>query len=297
MDMQPKSLADEYMPAEISRDTRWFIHAITVAKDLEHRLPLMDSIKEIESLRHQAAGLAKWAEGKKENMATEWAGLGKELYNWAVRVTMMCQRRVGQLLGEMDLSKGGRPKTSPQRGEVSQPPPKPEVTLPSLGLSHQYASDAKTLASVPEKQLTAAMEEQIKESGKIAKQRLIKQVRADAKKRGQPVDEKTAEKRARWREQKVEEQSRKNRERYEVSASAAKENGPRTRTAPSDKFKKYWVKERKLLITFFDTPDLEKIGEYWWREFNTYRAQQEKTLSDYRQERDRREAAAELAKP
>jgi len=38
-------------------------------------------------------------------------------------------------------------KTSPPGGPVSEPPPKP--TLQELGITRNYASDAKVLASVP----------------------------------------------------------------------------------------------------------------------------------------------------
>src|SRR5215471_7416102 len=75
-------LADEHMPEEISQDTRWLINAISVAKDLEHRLPLMDSIPEIENMRQQAAGIAKWAEAKPKSSNETVGSLIKELHNW-----------------------------------------------------------------------------------------------------------------------------------------------------------------------------------------------------------------------
>jgi hypothetical protein len=279
------SLIDGAMPKDISAETRTFINAVAVVKDLEQRLPLIETIEEVENLRSQTIAVARWAEEKQKIDSTvkEW----KELYQWAVRVSMMCQRRVGQILKTLDLSKGGRPqKTPPRRGGVLETPPPP--TLKDLGLSYNYASDAKTLAGIPEEKLGQKIEAQIAEDGQIKKQRLIKQIRAEAKRKGETIDEKTAKDRARWRINAEKKQSRINQERAKT---------PRPRESPSDKFRLYWTKEKTLLRQFFAISDLEKVGEYWWREFHAYRSEAEKILSDLRQDRERRKALTELAKP
>lgn len=261
MNTSPVILTDDHMPPDISRDTRWLVNAITVVKDLEHRLPLINSITEVQELKHQASGLAKWAEAKKGGVG-EWHALAKELYNWAIRVGMMCQRRTGQLLNEQNPAKGGRPpkKTSPPSGPVSEPPPKPEVTLASQGISKNYASDAKVLANTPEKELSDSIDKQLADTGRITKKKLIKQARA---KQTGLFEKQTVFK----------------------------------KNSPSDRFDRYWNQERRLLTKSFETPDLEKVGDYWWREFHKFRIEQEKTLAEYRQDNERRKAAVELAKP
>jgi hypothetical protein len=284
----------ELLPADISPDTRTLIKAITVVADLEQRLPLIDTIEEVERWRIQTATVQSFArETQKQagGQSNEWVLLAKELERWAARVGIMCHRRVGQLLKNTKLSKGGRPVTKTPRLErvVSQVPDSPPITLKSLGLSYDYAASAAVLAGVPEKELEAKIDQQVQAEGEIKKKKLIAQIKAEAKAKGESIDDKAATNRARWRRQKAKKQSEANRER------AA--NSPRERTSPSDRFKSYWSKEKKLLYEFFETSDLEKVAEYWWREFHLYRVQEEKILSDLRQERERKKALAELAKP
>jgi hypothetical protein len=282
---------DQLLPADISADTRTLIKAITVVQDLEQRLPLIDTIEEVERLRIQTVTVLRFAREtqKQTGVASEWRAVAQELERWAARVAIMCQRRVGQLLKTVGLSQGGRPqKTGRLSRPVSEVPVPPPVTLESLGLTKDYAATAAVLARVGKKDLEVKIDQQIEQEGEIKKKKLIAQIKAEAKAKGESIDDKTAASRARHRRYQEKKRSERNREQ------AAK--SPRVRESPSDRFKRYWTNEKKLLYQFFETSDLEKVGEYWWREFHAYRLQEEKVLSDLRQERERRKGLAELTK-
>src|SRR4029077_416321 len=116
----------------------------------------IETIEEVENLRIQTIAIARWAEAKQK--IGDASGTAKELYQWAVRVSMMCQRRVGQILKTLNL-KSGRPAKNKlsMRSTIIQLPTPP--TLTELGLSRDYASDAKILASVPEEKLTVVLDQ------------------------------------------------------------------------------------------------------------------------------------------
>lgn len=280
----------DMLPSDISPDTRTLIKAITVVQDLEQRLPLIDTVEEVERLRIQTMTVLTFAREtqKQSGAASEWVALAKELERWAKRVGIMCARRVGELL--KGVVKEGRPKkTVVSVDRFPKPPDPPRVTLESLSLTKDYAATAAVLASVPKKDLEAKIDQQIETEGDINKKKLIAQIKAEAKAKGESIDDKAAGNRARWRRAHAKKQSEQNRER------AAK--SPRTRESASDKFRVYWTREKKLLYQFFEPSDLEKVAEYWWREFHAYRLEEQKILSDIRQERERKKALAELAKP
>jgi hypothetical protein len=279
----------ELLPADISPDTRTLIKAIVTVQDLEQRLSLIDTVEEVERLRIQTMTVLNFARGtqKQTGVASEWVALAKELERWAARVAIMCQRRVGQLLKTIELSKGGRPvKTGRLSRPVLEVPAPPPVTLESLGLTKDYAATAAVLARVPKKELEVKIDQQIEQEGEIKKKKLIAQIKAEAKAKGESIDDKTAANRARWRRSEAKKRSERNRER------ATQTSGQRK--SPIDRFRAYWTKEKKLLYQCFETSDLEKIGDYWWREFHAYRAEEEKILSDIRQERERKKGLAEL---
>jgi hypothetical protein len=252
-------LADTYMPPELSPEMRDIVISIRATAILEERLPLLNSIREIETERVHTMRLAQWAEakGSKIDPATG------EFYNWAVRVGMMCHRRVQQLL------KGQ--KTLPEK-DVNNAPVLP---LPP------FASPAPDLESEPETAKPKKTEEEIL--------RVMEKVRKDTKAKGENLSETAIRKRAVDRLNGTIRRSRRNKKRAAES--------PKKYDSPSDHFRSYWVKEKKLLNRFFTTAELAVIANYWWREFHTYRMAEEKILSDNRQERERRKALAELTKP
>jgi hypothetical protein len=287
------SQSDSLLPADISPDTRTLIKAIAVVQDLEQRLPLIDTVEEVERLRIQTVTISNFARAAMlhgENITAEWTELSKELERWAKRVGIMCHRRIGQLVGELKLH-SGRPKkmVDPRRPLLESVPAPPQITLESLGLKKDFAATAKVLAGVSKEHLDAKLDEQIAADGEIRKKKLIAQIKAEAKTRGESIDDRTAANRARWRKHHQKKQSQLNQERAKDS--------PRARTSPSDKFKAYWSREKKLLYEFFETSDLEKVADYWWKEFHLYRMEEEKILSDLRQERERKKGLAELTKP
>jgi hypothetical protein len=274
------------MPDDISLETRRLIGAIAKLKAWEETLPNLKTIKEVEDLRVYSQAVQSIAREKaKQSEIAEWARVGKELEQWAGRVGMMCYRRIGQIMAEMKANKGGQPthkkSTGPRRQPVEPPPP----TIKDLGLSKNFVADAKILASIPEAEFTRKIEEQIANGG-IKKQRLIKEARERAKERGETVDDSKLKARAKSQAYDRVKASQRNQKRP-----------PKPRLSPSQKFERYWTKEQRLLEQFFETTELEKIGGFWWQTFQTYRTEKEKILLDYQQERERKKALAELAKP
>jgi hypothetical protein len=284
----------DQLPADISADTRTLIKAITVVQDLEQRLPLIQSVEEVQKLQIQTVTIANFARAAMlhgENITAEWTELSKELERWAKRVGIMCHRRIGQLVQEIGLSKGGRPKKPVVSCRpVSEPlPAPPEITLESLGLKKDFAATAKVLAGVSKEHLEAKIDQQIETDGQIKKKKLIAQIKAEAKAKGESINDSVAKARARHRIYGEKRRSAINRE--------FAKNSPRVKESPSDKFRRYWTKEKKLLYQFFEPSDLQKVAEYWWREFHAYWAEEEKILSESRQERERKKALTELAQP
>jgi hypothetical protein len=207
------------MPADVDTETRAFIVAVCITRDLEQRLPLMNSIHEIEELRPATIALAH----------SEIKGLS----NWGVRVGMMCQRRVQQLLHEK------LPKTGTFIKKDRAPRPSGEVPpIPKVDSAEAHQEEE------PSPPPAETKSSHTKKSG--------------------------------------------------VSVERPK---PKRPPATSDRFRSYWFKEKKLLESSFETVDLQRVGEYWWKYFNLWKQEEERILADSRQESARRKAAAALAKP
>lgn len=68
---------------------------------------------------------------------------------------LRCERRLGEMLGEMDKHRGGRPKKTGNRGVTSFEP----LKYSDIGVDKRLASRAQPIASVPEKKFEAAMAE------------------------------------------------------------------------------------------------------------------------------------------
>jgi len=285
MTESPNSLLPAPLP-EVSLEVTRLIRAIAGLKGLEENLPNLKTIKEVENLRvHSQAIQTFFREKCKQTDILANLGLAQEIEQWAIRVALMCQRRIGQILQEQKVNKGGQPTHRKSTGPRHQPVELPPPTIKDLGLTKNFAADAKSLASVPESEITEKIEAQVADGG-IKKQQLIKEVRALAKERGEKLGDAALK-------------SRANKRAYDkAKASERNQKVPaKPHLSPSQKFERYWTKERRLLEQFFATVDLEKIGTFWWETFQTYRAEKEKILLEYQQERERRKALAELAKP
>lgn len=88
------------------------------------------------------------------------ARLGREAANHAAHVSLLCQRRAGELLAEMPKAPPGRPVENPSHdGRDSDPP-----TLAEIGVSHNESSRWQNLAAIPAEKFDKAVE-QIKGAG------------------------------------------------------------------------------------------------------------------------------------
>lgn len=87
----------------------------------------------------EARGIRDRAEAVKVWLRTSGAAL--EAQNDAAEIALRAQRRMGELLRETDLSKGGRPSKTGARGEP--------VTLDALGISKKQSATAQKLAAMP----------------------------------------------------------------------------------------------------------------------------------------------------
>ena len=270
--MEDASLADGFMPPDVSPETRRFVEIVTAVKLLEHDLPLLLDIKDIENLRSQTIALVKWAE-EREGKLWGAGAFVEELKRYGVRVGQMCQRQKMQLLRKAHSSRAPAAPEPSASSAPPPPPPLPEGTPTDPLINERDRSPVAPPVSAEQKES------------------LVKAIRAKARARGEKIDEKTVRLRLRWRLARMGKVSRRNKARGKRS-----EGAPRALTSPSDKFSRYWTKEKKLLYQYFETSDLAWLAERWWKEFHAYRAEAEKILSEHRQERERRKAVAELSK-
>src|SRR5215510_3337650 len=163
----------------VSPQTQRLIDMIALCKQFEHDLPLINSVDELEKRRVELLPIITWEPGSEES--TQFI---VELRNWVRRVGLMCQRRRGQLIHEFRVN-GEKKIFHGHPGD-----PKDSLPLPPMG--QHYHKDAGFLAKQPEETVQKAIDADIQKHGEFNKKRVIKQLRMDAKAKGNPIDEKTA---------------------------------------------------------------------------------------------------------
>jgi len=95
-----------------------------------------DTIQKAKELKSLALTAAEWAKRK---------GMGEEAIQHCRSYSLEAERKIGQMLRETELQKGGRPpKTANSTSAVFKPP-----TLKELGLTDRESADAQLLAELP----------------------------------------------------------------------------------------------------------------------------------------------------
>jgi hypothetical protein len=166
--MEESPLADGFMPPDLSPEVRRFVEIIAAVKALEHSLPLLKEIEEVENRRASTIALVKWAD---EGPGALHSFLVKELRAYGVRVGQMCQRRKMQLLKEASAEKTASSSPAPAS------PPLPSPPFPSPPSPFPPSSSGGPSVSEEQKDL------------------LRKKIRASARVRGETLTEKLVERR------------------------------------------------------------------------------------------------------
>lgn len=183
----------------------------------------------------------------------EIGDIGPNLVAWAKRCAVLCQLRITELY---DLARAKK------NGEVSSATnltPAEKVTR----------SAARLVGSLPQEELNKHLE--TSQSVQLIA-RKVRKIRKKAEPKSTPKQLEAS--RARYYRNKA-----KNRPDTPP---------PQPKLAPSDKFRRYWPQEEKLLQQFFIGSDLSVIEGYWIRAFQSYR----KDVEDGK--RERQEALAKL---
>ena len=103
----------------------------------KRELALVTRIDEVKEIRDKAEALRVYSQR---------AGESLEMQNNCAEIKIRAERRAGELLQEIDKSRGGRPtKTSNMMLQVSGP------TLMELGVSRMQSSRWQTIANIPER--------------------------------------------------------------------------------------------------------------------------------------------------
>ena len=111
----------------------------------KRELALVTRIDEVKEIRSKAEALRVYA---------KQAGESLEMQNNCAEIKIRAERRAGELLQEIDKSRGGRPtKTSNMMLQVSGP------TLMELGVSRMQSSRWQTIANIPERIFEQHVEE------------------------------------------------------------------------------------------------------------------------------------------
>lgn len=294
---------------EISLDTNRLIGAITSLKEFEERLPLMNTVNEVENWRVHCQAIQTIMRRKleKETDLTDWLTMGKELELWAGRVAMMCMRRIGQILEKSAKNKGGRPSGKTGRHD------RPVSTLQDLGIKKDFSAEAQILASIPEPEFQANLEDQM-EKGKITKSGLLNRgrerklprpsVKKDDPDRQAFVQDIIAQYKAKGEE--IDERRARTIASKRISKYRNTDNSklnPKLKTKIADdplvrpNFRRCWIHFQKLLESQVDPSELEEFQNYLFRNFDSYRKEQEKVWRENQQERKRQKDLAELRKP
>lgn len=114
-----------------------------------------------------------WADKAAAMQAYQRMAGDKTLESDAAEIRIRAERRLGQMLSESDLQKGGRPAVS-ETGRQSRPVSAPK--LADVGISKDLSSRAQKLAAVPEAEFEAelaAKREREREEGARVTARLV----------------------------------------------------------------------------------------------------------------------------
>lgn len=120
-------------------------------------------VDEAKDWRDKALAVAAYARQVKDG----------DMIRWATEIKVRAERRMGELLREMDKHPGG----GPGRGKKNQSPPPTSfsgATLKSLGLTKQQSSDAQKLAAIPEPEFEQRISEAGRDSRGITTEAILK---------------------------------------------------------------------------------------------------------------------------
>lgn len=104
------------------------------------------SVDEVKTIKDKYQAIRAYAKQSKD-----WP-----LMNWASEIRIRAERRMGEMLREQEMNKGGKGEQAPYRshGATGITP-----TLAEVGITKSMSSRAQRIASVPEEQFEAVIEE------------------------------------------------------------------------------------------------------------------------------------------